>query len=133
VIAARNFAEREMGVPPERIVLLGHSYGARLVAEAVRRDPRPVGTIVLLSYVQTAAAPHDQTRRPRVVAFHGENDIALAPAEARRLLVDRFSVDALERFVEIPREGHTFRRVESWARVYAALLALLCTPSAYVP
>jgi dipeptidyl aminopeptidase/acylaminoacyl peptidase len=125
VIAARNFAERQMGVPPERIVLLGHSYGARLAAEAVRRDPRPVGTVVLLSYVHTAAAPHDEARRPRVVAYHGENDIALAPAEARRLLVDRFSVDALERFVEIPREGHSFRRVESWARIYAALLALL--------
>jgi dipeptidyl aminopeptidase/acylaminoacyl peptidase len=125
VIAARNFAERQMGVPPERIVLLGHSYGARLVAEAVRRDPRPVGTVVLLSYVQAAAAPHDQARRPRIVAYHGENDIALAPAEARRLLVDRFGVDALERFVELPREGHTFHRVESWARVYAALLARL--------
>jgi dipeptidyl aminopeptidase/acylaminoacyl peptidase len=125
VIAVRNFAERQLGVPPERIVLLGHSYGARLVAEAVRRDSRPVGTVVLLSYVQAAAAPHDQARRPRVVAYHGENDIALAPAEARRLLVDRFGDDALERFVELPREGHTFRRVESWARVYAALLALL--------
>jgi dipeptidyl aminopeptidase/acylaminoacyl peptidase len=125
VIAARNFAERQIGVPPERIVLLGHSYGARLVAEAVRRDPRPVGAIVLLSYVQAVAAPHDHARRPRVVAYHGENDIALAPAEARRLLVDRFGVDALERFVELPREGHTFRRVEAWARVYAALLALL--------
>lgn len=125
VIAARNFAERQLGVPPERIVLLGHSYGARLVAEAARRDPRPVGAVVLLSYVQAAAAPHDQARRPRVVAYHGENDIALAPADARRLLVDRFGVDALERFVELPREGHTFRRVESWAGIYAALLARL--------
>ena len=81
--------------------------------------------VVLLSYVQAAAAPHDQARRPRVVAYHGENDIALAPAEARRLLVDRFGVDALERFVELAREGHTFHRVESWARIYAALLARL--------
>lgn len=125
VIAARNFAERQLGVPPQRIVLLGHSYGARLVAGAVQRDPRPVGTILLLSYVQAAAAPHDQPHRPRVVAYHGQNDIVLAPPEARRLLVDRFGVDALERFVELPREGHNFRRVESWARIYAALLALL--------
>jgi dipeptidyl aminopeptidase/acylaminoacyl peptidase len=62
-------------------------------------------------------------RRPRVVAVHGENDVALAPADARRLLVDRFGIDALERFVELPREGHTFRRVESWAGIYSALLA----------
>lgn len=66
----------------------------------------------------SAVAGHAATQ------LHGENDIALAPAEARRLLVDRFGVDALERFVELPREGHSFRRVESWARVYAALLAL---------
>jgi dipeptidyl aminopeptidase/acylaminoacyl peptidase len=123
VIAARNFAERQLGVPPERIVLLGHSYGARLVAEAVHRDPRPVGAVVLLSYVQAPAAPPDPAARTRVVAVHGENDVALAPAQARRLLVERFGIDALERFVELPREGHTFRRVESWARVYAALLA----------
>jgi dipeptidyl aminopeptidase/acylaminoacyl peptidase len=125
VLAARNFAERQLAVPPERIVLLGHSYGARIVAEAVRHDPRPVGTVVLLSYVQAPPAPRDQPRRPRVIAYHGQNDVALAPAQARRLLIDRFGPDALERFVELPREGHTFRRVESWARVYAALLALL--------
>jgi dipeptidyl aminopeptidase/acylaminoacyl peptidase len=79
---------------------------------------------VLLSYVQAAAPPHDRAHRPRIVAFHGENDIALAPAQARRLLITRFGADAVERFVELPREGHSFRRVESWARVYAALLAL---------
>jgi pimeloyl-ACP methyl ester carboxylesterase len=110
VIAARNFAERQLGVPPERVVVLGHSYGARVVAEAARRDPRPVGAIALLSYVQAAAAPHDPAHRPRVVAYHGENDIAFAPAEARRLLVDRFGVE---------------RRIV--AHIYAVLLALLQT------
>lgn len=118
VLAARDFAARELAVPPERIILLGHSYGALLVAEAVRRDPKPTGPVALLSYVGPEVAPRADP--PRTLVVHGENDIALAPADARRRLA-RFA----PRFVELSREGHTFRRVESWARIYAAVLALV--------
>ncbi|HEY5937332.1 MAG TPA: prolyl oligopeptidase family serine peptidase [Kofleriaceae bacterium] len=118
VLAARRFAERELGVPPERIILLGHSYGAALVAEAVRRDPRPAGPVALLSYVGPAIAPI--TDAPRTIVFHGENDVALSPADARRRLAS-----FAPRFVELTHEGHTFRRVGTWARIYTAVLALL--------
>ncbi len=134
VIAAREFAETELGVEPERIVMFGHSYGALLVAEAARRDPRPVGAIVLASYVGPAAPRQGLAR---VVVFHGENDVALSPAEARRRLAARFGSDVLEpprgQFIELAREGHTFRRVETWARVYATVLALLRSADVRLP
>jgi dipeptidyl aminopeptidase/acylaminoacyl peptidase len=85
VLAARDFAERELGVAPERIVLLGHSYGALLVAEAVKREPR-VTSVVLLSYVGPAGVSSDASNPRRIIAFHGEADVALPPGEARRRL-----------------------------------------------
>jgi hypothetical protein len=56
----------------------------------------------------------------------------MSPSEARNRLAARFGGDVFEPtrglFVELAREGHTFRRVESWARVYATVFALLQRP-----
>src|SRR5205085_2236683 len=43
VLAARDYAVATLGVPTERVFLLGHSYGALVAAEAAAADPDGVG------------------------------------------------------------------------------------------
>jgi len=56
VLAARDYATSALGVPPQRVFLLGHSYGAAIVAEAAAADPGAIGGVILLSLI--GAAPH---------------------------------------------------------------------------
>lgn len=129
VLAARDYAVRALGVPPGRVVLYGHSYGALLAARAAARDGT-VGRVVLVSMVAddgeegSAAAAASPSRR--VLLFQGEND-HLSPAAAREGAAAILGGGALE-LRALPREGHVFQRVETWARVYAAAARLAEEP-----
>jgi dipeptidyl aminopeptidase/acylaminoacyl peptidase len=132
VLAVRDWVADSLGVPRGRIVLMGHSYGARLAAAAAGRDPRGFGGVVLASLPPGPAVRCAGTV-PRLLAFHGEND-GLQPPSAARAQLARFCggtplAPAAELRV-LPDEGHSFHRVESWARVHAGAAGLLDGPGA---
>ncbi|HEX8454110.1 MAG TPA: prolyl oligopeptidase family serine peptidase [Longimicrobium sp.] len=134
VLAAVAAAEREMGVPRERIVLYGHSYGALLVGKAAREMREPVGAVVVVSVVagNEEFAPGCSQRSggawvpSRLRAYHGANDHGLSPHEARRRIAGLFGWGPFQRLRArwrvFEHEGHTFHRNESWARVYADII-----------
>jgi phospholipase/carboxylesterase len=92
VVACLDTLQRELGVPPERIVLGGFSQGAMLACEVVLSDPRPFAGLVMLS----STLIHGEAWRERVAArgklpvfqSHGESDPILPfhVAEALRKL-----------------------------------------------
>jgi len=134
VLAARDFAVRRLGVPPERVILFGHSYGALLAARAAACDPQGFGGVVLVSIVRgrggaPCAEARDRRAPRRVLAFHGANDAFQPPSAAERQIERLLGEDALQSVAGglrvFEHEGHNFSRVESWAEVYGAALTLV--------
>jgi pimeloyl-ACP methyl ester carboxylesterase len=128
VLAAVDYCADRVGVPRERVVLLGSSYGTSLVAGALVAEPACCGAAVLVSTVRLSRiAGRQLPAPPRVVAFHGANDNLLAPAQARREIEECLGPAALARegaWSVFAHEGHHFHRLRSWARVYASVIAL---------
>jgi alpha-beta hydrolase superfamily lysophospholipase len=132
--AAVTLARDELGVPGERIILYGHSYGALLVAKAGRALPAPIGGVVLVSMTADAdpascGSGDDSLRPKRILAYHGANDYGLSPSQARRGVASLVGGGMLQRrrvhWRVFDREGHTFHRNATWARVYADIIAVL--------
>jgi dipeptidyl aminopeptidase/acylaminoacyl peptidase len=126
VRAAADYARGVLGIPPDRTVIWGHSYGALLVARLAAASPDLAGRVVLISLVADDDAARALSRtHPDVYLFHGENDVearpAVAIAQARRVFGSSLFRDRVHVRV-IPQEGHSFRRLESWARVYELAL-----------
>ncbi|RKH68913.1 S9 family peptidase [Corallococcus llansteffanensis] len=128
VLAAVDYCVDRVGVPRERVVLLGSSYGTSLVAGAMVAEPGCCGAAVLVSTVRLSRIARRQLPAPpRVVAFHGENDNLLAPAQARREIEGCLGPAALAHegaWSVFEHEGHHLHRLRSWARVYASVIAL---------
>ncbi|RKH05114.1 alpha/beta fold hydrolase [Corallococcus sp. CA053C] len=128
VLAALDSCVAQLGVPRERVVLLGTSYGTSLVAAAMIAEPDCCGAAVLVSTVSLAhIARRPRSALPRLVAFHGANDNVLAPARARREIEECLGPAALSRegsWSVFEREGHHFHHLRSWAQVYSAIPAL---------
>jgi dipeptidyl aminopeptidase/acylaminoacyl peptidase len=128
VLTARDYAVRALGVPPRRVVLYGHSYGALLAARAAARDTT-VGRVVLVSMMaddgESGPAAGAVPASRRVLLFQGGDD-PLPPAEAREGAAA--ILGAAPALHALRGEGHVFGRVEAWARVYAAAAALAGEP-----
>ena len=119
--AACAYATGVLGVPLERVLLLGDSYGAPLALEAAGREECRVRALMLLAMTRPRAPL--SVPPVRVLAFHGELD-PTPPAEARRLIEAALGGAGEVRFTVLAGEGHSFHRLSSWAQVYGGLLGL---------
>lgn len=129
--AACDYAHRELGVPRDRIVLLGGSTGGAIVLETLLRYPDCAGIVALIGTTapsnisQGAAVLHHM----RVLAFHGENDLKIHPDDARHAIEVIFGADALRsprgQWSVLPGEGHWLQRDESIAYIHTRILAQL--------
>ncbi len=129
ILAAVDYAVRDLGLPRSRVVLFGHSYGALLVADAVAASQEPLGGAVLVSLAGSPdrlAAARSESESTPILAFHGDRDAAATPDQARDRIVGALHVSP--RMAVFHDEGHTFHRLESWAVVGAASLALFEAP-----
>ncbi|TMQ04120.1 MAG: alpha/beta fold hydrolase, partial [Deltaproteobacteria bacterium] len=124
VLAARDQLARAAGVPPERIIVLGESYGAGLAAAAAAEASASPTVLVSTQPLPATAAP--RSGRCPVIAFHGADD-DISPPPAAHTYLTRLFGDAVQWHL-VPDEGHNFARTRSWAAVYAALLALRDDP-----
>jgi dipeptidyl aminopeptidase/acylaminoacyl peptidase len=129
ILAARDYAVNALGVPPGRVILYGHSYGALLVAKAAETDAA-VDHVLLLSMIRDRGELSSDSRPRRrrtpvqVVAFHGTGDHL--PAEDARteiagLLGEAAPGGARHYFRVLADEGHAFEWVGSWAEVHTAI------------
>jgi dipeptidyl aminopeptidase/acylaminoacyl peptidase len=125
ILAAVDHAVRRLGIPRGRVVLFGHSYGALLAADAATAAVGPLGGAVLVSLAGRPAHRPLPAGAP-LLAFHGDRDAAAAPDQARARIAG--SLGAAPRMTVFHDEGHMFHRIESWAEVWAATLALLEEP-----
>ena len=130
VRAAGEWAVQALGVPSARVFLFGQSYGAAVAAEAAAADGRAIGGVVLVSLVgEEPLRPRREAAPAHVLAFHGENDYLLSPAEARRVITGILGEHTFERptagWRVLADEPHAYTRMRSWAEVYAAVLELL--------
>ena len=121
--AACAFVTTTLGVPRDRVVLFGHSYGAALVDRFAVEDADGPELIVSLSLTRAAFPSLPAARHRRLLAFQGAHDIAVSPAAARRSLEALFGADAAARVIVLPSEGHTFHRLDDWGRIWAELFA----------
>jgi dipeptidyl aminopeptidase/acylaminoacyl peptidase len=126
VVAAARWLTRTLGVPPERIILVGHSYGAQLVADAACSAPDAIGAVALLSLTGSPPARCSaSTRSLRWVAFHGAQDSVVQTPGIRAHLDSIFGSGAADRLMTFDSEGHVYHRLDSWGRVYAEIAGLV--------
>ena len=125
VLASRDFVTQHFGVPKERIIAFGESYGACLVAIALAREQDAFGGTMLLSTMPCIAPPTLAPSHPprRLVAFHGERDPLSPPSQARTFL--EATLGTAGNFTVLAGEGHIIHSVSSWARTYEVLLDLI--------
>ena len=97
-VAAAVDAAGEIGIPPERVVLVGVSQGGAVVSEFLRRRPRRYGG----AFVVSAALPGDDPASWRVVG--GGNDGAGDDGENGGLADTPVAIDSSERDPYVPVE-----------------------------
>lgn len=131
VLAACDYARTALNIPVDRIVLLGHSDGAKIALGAALIAPRSVGILALVSL---PGLPKDWTtyghpgqEPPHIVlALHGEKDQLLSPERARTLIEKALGLGALspnsERWRVIPNEDHVLHLDQSWAFVHSTVM-----------
>jgi acetyl esterase/lipase len=115
-----------VGIPEDRVILYGHSYGAPIVMFAAARA-KLMTPLLFASVLSTNVwiVPHERC----VVAFQGEADLILRPDNARQNLLNVFGAESLDEpcghFETFPGEGHVFENPSSYARVFAAAVKML--------
>jgi hypothetical protein len=134
VVAACDYARTVLKIPVDRIVLLGHSNGAKIAVGAALMAPQSMGILVLVSL---PGLPKDwityghpgQQRPGMVLALHGERDQMLSPDRARALIEKALGPDALvprsKRWQVIPNEDHVLHLDQSWAFVHSTIMGEL--------
>jgi dipeptidyl aminopeptidase/acylaminoacyl peptidase len=134
VVAACEYAHSALGIPYERVVVLGHSNGATIAMGAGLIQPDHTGILVLASlpglpqgWQRYGSVEH---KRPQVVlALHGEKDRSLPPPLARALIEKVFGQEVLtplpKHWQILPDEDHVLHLDSSWAVVHATILRQL--------
>ncbi len=141
VLAACDYAHSVLGVPYDRIVVLGHSNGATIALGAGLVQPSHMGILVIASL---PGAPRGWqsfgfTKRGdlQVFALHGENDRIVSPTVAQQFIEKVFGSDALappdKHWYVLRGEDHVLHLDSSWAAVHSLILRQLglvsCNPS----
>jgi dipeptidyl aminopeptidase/acylaminoacyl peptidase len=134
VVAASEYAHSALGIPYDRIVVLGHSNGATLALGAGLIQPDHIGILALaslpglpLGWQQYGNSEH---KRPQaVLALHGGKDRHLPPPIARALIERAFGPDTLtpltKRWHVVEAEDHVLHLDSSWALVHSIILQQL--------
>lgn len=134
ILAACDYANSVLGIPYERVVVLGHSNGATIGLGAALIDPDRMGILVLASLPGLPRGwqryTSSEAKRPQVVlAMHGEKDRHLPPPLARALIEKVFGQDVLtplsKHWQILPDEDHVLHLDNSWAVVHATILRQL--------
>jgi hypothetical protein len=99
LLAACYYAKSELGVPRERIVLLGGSNGAAHALEAALRDPDAMGIVVIEGLLRRPELGANKRQAKslnfKTLAFHGQKDRLITPKKARNFLEDALGKDAI--------------------------------------
>ena len=125
---AIGFARRKLKLDSRKIVVIGHSYGALIVAEAAAVQPAVIQRAVLISLPTERIRELERKKCPRIVMFHGRQDALLSAEDAKAAVSSAFGNSTcrpLSRFAILENEGHDVRTLGSWASIYAAALSLV--------
>jgi len=131
LLQACDYAHAVLGVPRDRIVILGASTASRFVLEACIVGPEKFGIAVVIGVGNPpqVVGPSHGGKVPRLFAFHGENDRTIAPARAKSIIEAALGTEILRSQRGIwhvfPGEDHSLRRIESHATIYSLLLSEL--------
>jgi dipeptidyl aminopeptidase/acylaminoacyl peptidase len=125
VLAVYDHVLREVGIPPDRIVLYGHSTGAAVLVHAVARG-RIESPLVLASLTTVNTMKIEPLDRC-VLAFHGDRDSLWPPENARSQLLQVFGPAALSEpcghYRLLPGEWHVLESPRAFAEIFAAVVA----------
>jgi pimeloyl-ACP methyl ester carboxylesterase len=133
VVSACRYAQKEIGVPVARTVVLGGSTGASIALEAAKLDPNAFGILAVFGVMDSESTP-GQTERLlpsgfRLLAFHGEKDSMFSPASARTILEQTFGMRALSPpnglWHVFENEDHSLHLETSQAAIVATILHVL--------
>ena len=130
VVGTAEFAVT-LGYKQRGIFLMGDSFGAGLALQASGRLPDRIGGLILFSFLGSASG-HGALPE-RTLVFHGANDPVASPAAALSGLQRFWRIDG---GVEptwwriVNNEGHSFRRLQSWAAALAEVIKLIERPTA---
>jgi dipeptidyl aminopeptidase/acylaminoacyl peptidase len=128
VLAAIQYAHGTLGVPYDRIVLLGHSTGAGLAAATCMVRPQWCGTLALVSFGRVEddlLTPRQGQDHLRLMLFHPAYDSTTGFAVLENLKaafgqeVLRDPLTSLYQF----QDDHNLMHPRSWAAVYSEILA----------
>lgn len=130
LLAVRRHLIEEYGIPEERVILYGHSYGAPIVMVAAAQEK--LMTPLLLASATSMGNARVEPYERCVVAFHGDTDIIVEASTARESYLHLFGRRSLREpcghFEILPGEGHVYETATSYARVFAAAVAMLKSP-----
>jgi predicted esterase len=127
VLAAIQYAHQTLGVPYERIVILGHSSGAGLAAAACMERPEVCGLLVLVAFGRVQddlMSLRRNAHHPQIMLFYPAYDSMPLSAVMRNLKVvfgEDFLKDGRTSVYQFP-DDHNLMYPQSWAAVYTAML-----------
>ena len=128
VQATIEYVHYHLGIPYDRIVLLGYSAGANLALRtAAERLPEP-GILVLvgLSAMRVEAGVLDRIHHPQVLIFHGTyEDEKLEAVKATAEQLAQMSESRGEVSLFELSDNHDFNYPESRGSIYSAILDAL--------
>jgi dipeptidyl aminopeptidase/acylaminoacyl peptidase len=133
LIAACDYAHSSLGVPYDRIVLLGNSNGSNLALGAALIQPDHIGILALPALAGMPERWRTYTGGKRgsmqVFAFHGENDRHLPARIAKQMIEAALGEDALsptsEHWRILKDDDHFLHLDRSWAIVHSMILRRL--------
>jgi pimeloyl-ACP methyl ester carboxylesterase len=133
VLAACEYAHSALGVPYDRIIVLGHSNGATIALGAGLIQPSHMGLLVIASFPGPPRGWQAFGGRDhgglQVLALHGGNDRIVPPIVAQRFIEKAFGPDVLapvdKHWYVLKDEDHVLHLDSSWAVVHSLILRQL--------
>ncbi len=115
IVASVRFLKQEYDIEEKDIVLMGSSYGGKLVTRAMDHIDAIGGVVLVSGNIDTF--PSDRLKEIRILGFYGKLD-PLTP-KARGML-DKLGLlrSKRARITLFENEGHLFHRSSTWAHIY---------------
>ncbi|MFH6602300.1 S9 family peptidase [Maribacter algicola] len=123
VVNSVLYLKEKYGLNSKDIILIGSSYGGKLVMGAIDYLEGLGGVVLISGLINQNIKNTDRLRKLRMLVFYGEYDpLALITKELleRKNLIDLGS-DNLEIF---KGEGHFFHKTTSWTHIYTKIIEL---------
>jgi len=119
ITASIGFLKQRYGIEENDIILMGSSYGGKLVTRAIDYL-NDIGGIVLVSG-DMDAFPSEKLKEVKLLGFYGELDPLTSKV---RSIIDKsdlhYSREAHFKFYE--NEGHLFHKSSTWAEIYSDIV-----------